>query len=98
MPVKILIKRRYLPDKDQEMLGLLRRLRTLAVQQEGYISGETLRRVDNPEELLVISTWHSLEDWRRWFDSPTRRELQSQIDTLLGRETLYEIYRYGSAD
>jgi heme-degrading monooxygenase HmoA len=95
MPIKILIKRRLTPDKDQEMIELARRLRALAVQQEGYISGETLRRIDNPEDLLVISTWQSLEAWQKWRDHPARMELQSKIDTLLGRETSYEIYQFG---
>jgi heme-degrading monooxygenase HmoA len=82
-------------DKDQAMVALSRQLRMLAMQQAGYISGETLRRIDNPEEFLVISTWQSFEDWQKWFNSSQRKELQSKIDTLLGRETTYEVYHYG---
>ncbi len=69
--------------------------RILATQQEGYISGETLRRLDNPEEFLVISNWQSLEDWQKWLSNRQRKELQSRIDTVLGRETTYEVYQYG---
>lgn len=95
MAVKILIKRRLPLDKTQDMIELSRQLRVLATQQEGYISGETLRRMDNPEEFLVISSWQSFADWQKWFNNSQRKQLQSRIDTLLGRETTYEVYQYG---
>jgi heme-degrading monooxygenase HmoA len=95
MAIKILIKRRLPLDKVHEMTEMLRKLRILATQQEGYISGETLRRLDNPEEFLVISNWQSLEDWQKWLSNRQRKELQSRIDTVLGRETTYEVYQYG---
>jgi len=86
MAVKILIKRKLPMDKAQAMIELSRQLRILATQQEGYISGETLRRIDNPEEFLVISSWQSFEAWQKWLNSSQRKELQSKIDILLGRE------------
>jgi heme-degrading monooxygenase HmoA len=95
MAVKILIKRQLPLDKAQAMIELSRQLRILATQQEGYISGETLRRIDNPEEFLVISSWQSFEDWQKWLNSSQRKELQSKIDILLGRETTFEVYQYG---
>jgi heme-degrading monooxygenase HmoA len=97
MAVKILIKRRIPLGDSQAMLELARQMRVLAVQQEGYISGETLRRIDNPEELLVISNWQSSADWQKWLNSSQRKALQSKIDTLLGRETTYEVYHYDLA-
>lgn len=97
MAVKILI-RRSLPDEADALVHeLLREMRMLAVKQEGYISGETLSRIDLPGEILVISTWQSVEAWKRWFANPVRRELQAKIDRRLGRETDYAVYRYGSA-
>lgn len=98
MAVKILIKRRLPLGQAQAMLTLSRQLRVLATQQEGYISGETLHRIDNPEEFLVISNWQSFDAWQNWLNSSQRKELQSKIDLLLGRETTYEVYQYGLAD
>jgi heme-degrading monooxygenase HmoA len=94
MAVKILIKRRLPLGKNEAMVTLSHQMRMLAMQQKGYISGETLRRLDNPEEFLVISTWQSFEDWQSWFNSGQRKELQSKIDILLGKETTYEVYHY----
>ena len=46
-----------------------------------------LRCLDCPGEYLVISTWNSLDDWNRWLSSEERKNLQKQIDSLLGEET-----------
>lgn len=97
MAVRILIKRRLPLDKDktQYIVGIFRQLRMIALEQEGYISSETLRSIENPQEFLVISTWRSFEDWQKWFDSRQRKELHSKVDTLLESGTTYEAYQYG---
>ena len=95
MTVKILIKRKFM-DKDNAALdSLLRQFRALAIEQSGYVSGETLKRIDRTGECLVISTWKTADDWQAWLNNPTRRQIQSQIDTLLGEETVYEVYEAG---
>ncbi|NPV05433.1 MAG: antibiotic biosynthesis monooxygenase [Syntrophaceae bacterium] len=94
MLVKVLIKRRVTQDKEAALLDLITQLRTLASRQPGYISGETLRSADNPDEYLVISTWQTLDDWKRWLASKERAALQEQIDKLLGKKTEYEVYQY----
>ena len=92
MAVKILIKRKASGKQSEALNSLLRQFRALANEQSGYISGETLKRVDHPGELVVISTWKSTDDWYKWFNNPERLQIQSQIDVLLGAETTYEIY------
>lgn len=98
MAVKILIKRTVPQGKAREVIPLFRKLRTLANDQQGYISGETLRRLDKPDEFLVISTWESSDDWTKWVESGGRSEVQDRLDTLLGGKTDYEIYHYGFAE
>ena len=82
MAVKILIKRRLPSDKDktQYIVSIFRQLRMIALEQEGYISSETLRSMDDPQQFLVISTWRSFEDWQKWFNSSQRKELHSKVD------------------
>jgi heme-degrading monooxygenase HmoA len=95
--VKILIKRRLPLDnaKAQYIVAIFRQLRMLALEQEGYISSETLRSMENLQEFLVISAWRSLEDWQKWFNSNQRKELHSKVDMLLDGGTTYEAYQYG---
>jgi heme-degrading monooxygenase HmoA len=94
MTVKIIIKRIVPRDKELELLPLVRELRILTTRQTGYISGETLRRIDKPGETVVISTWECAEDWNQWVNSSERAALQEKIDILLGKETTYEIYSH----
>ena len=95
MAVKILIKRTVPKDRARELIPLFREIRSLAIKQAGYISGETLKRLDKPDQFLIISTWQSSDDWEKWIKNKDRNELQSQIDQLLGGKTEYEIYHYG---
>ena len=95
MAVKIIIKRKVAKEKEAQLLPLLIQLRALATAQLGYISGETMRNVDDPEESLVISTWQSVDNWKTWLKSKQRAEIQDKIDALLGEKTQYNIYLYG---
>ena len=95
MAVKVLIKRIVPEDKAKEMIPLFREMRSLASTEPGYISGETLKRLDKTNEFLVISTWNSSDDWNQWLKSEKRKEIQAHIDALLGGSTHYEIYHYG---
>jgi heme-degrading monooxygenase HmoA len=94
MTVKILIKRKVSEDKAERLEQVLIELRRHTVNQPGYISGETLQRLDRPGEVLVISTWESADYWRRWVLSPQRSAIQEKIDDLLGLPTDYEIYAH----
>lgn len=92
MTVKIFIKRQVSSDNVLELTVLLKKLRSLTLNQNGYIYGETLRRVDREDECMVISTWRSLEDWNAWLTNEERIAIQSEIDLLLGAETEYAVY------
>ncbi|KJR96542.1 MAG: antibiotic biosynthesis monooxygenase [Desulfobulbaceae bacterium BRH_c16a] len=92
MSVKIFIKRKVQDKNVVELTMLLKKLRSLTLEQPGYISGETLSRIDRKDECMVVSTWRSVEDWNNWVNNPKRIEIQTRIDTLLGQETEYAMY------
>ena len=98
MAVKILIRRSVPEAKAKEMIPLFRKMRALANKQPGYITGETMRNLEKPDEFLVISSWETSNDWKRWVQSSERQKIQSQIDKLLGGKTEYEIFHYGFAE
>ena len=81
--VRVIIERRCRPDKVAEMESLLVALRGMAMGQRGYISGETLRSVDDPSLWLVISTWVDADLWKEWEAMPERREIASNMEPLL---------------
>ncbi len=92
--IKVHIKRRVPPKKMEALRILINRLRSMTMGQPGYIAGETLQRVDQPGESMVVSKWRSLDYWQQWVQNDARKEVQSQIDQLLGEETQYEIYEF----
>ncbi|MBF0197527.1 MAG: antibiotic biosynthesis monooxygenase [Planctomycetes bacterium] len=94
MAVRVLIHREV-PDKVNPQLNkLLIKMRSLAVQQPGYISGETLKKVSSHHIHLVISSWKNLDDWEGWLALKERQETQAEIDLLLGQETTYEVFHH----
>jgi heme-degrading monooxygenase HmoA len=96
MNVRVLIKRVVPRDKAKEMIPLFRQMRQMAMNQPGYISGETLKSLDRPDVFMVISTWQSAEDWEKWLLSKVRQEVQEKIDELLGGKTEYEMFQIGT--
>jgi heme-degrading monooxygenase HmoA len=92
MTVKIFIRRKVSPENVLPLTVLLKKLRSLTLNQSGYIYGETLKRVDKKDECMVISTWRSMEDWNAWLKNEERVAIQSEIDLLLGQKTDYAAY------
>jgi len=92
MAVKILIKRSIGQEVAPVIRPLIIELRTHAMKQPGYISGETLKCIDRPGEYLVISTWQSLDDWNMWLNSQERKILEDKIDSVSGKATEYTTY------
>ena len=94
MAVKIIIRRKVPKDKETQLAPLLVELRSKAISQPGYIAGETLRNVENPEDYVVISTWQSTDTWKAWEANEERKGMAERIDSLLGQTTEYGIYYY----
>jgi heme-degrading monooxygenase HmoA len=69
-------------------------MRVLAMQQPGYISGETLHALDDPNHYLVISTWETMDHWQTWFNNRERQKLQKEIDSFLESPTQMRIFTY----
>ncbi len=57
-----------------------------AMFQYGYISGETLRDLDDPSAFTVISTWANLDAWRAWQVSRQRLLIEERMESLLAGE------------
>jgi len=92
--VKVLLERIIKGKHVKEIVRLLRQMRVLAMQQPGYISGETLHAVDDPNHYLVISTWASLDHWQAWLSNPERQKLQTEIDGYMESPTSIRAFVY----
>lgn len=93
MAVHVVIKRRFRMDQPDKLIPLLKELNNRAKLQPGYISTNTLQSTEDLGDYLVISVWDSDEDWNNWFQNPQRKEIQDQVDSLIGERTFYEVFR-----
>ena len=93
MAIHVVIKRKFQINQPEKLKPLLRELSIGAQAQPGYISSETLQSVENPDECMVISKWETTDDWERWFTCKERRDIQNQVDSLIGERTFYEVFQ-----
>jgi len=88
-------------DIEEELAPLLKKLHTLSKKQPGYIATWTLRNADDPSEYLVSSRWETVDDWKRWLQSKERRDLQGEVDSMIGEKTFFgvwELLEWASSD
>ncbi len=96
MIAKIIIKRRFKGGNTPQIVSLLNEIRSLALSQPGYQSGETLIQNEHPNNMVVISTWNSLEDWNQWKENPDRKKYESMLEVYQEGPTVYDEYLLGS--
>lgn len=94
MAIRVLIEREVVPGNELKIRRFLTQLRSKAMNAAGYISGETLQAVDNPNKYTVISTWNTLDDWKKWENDPERKKVQGEIDHLLRYPAKFTAYRH----
>lgn len=95
MAVKVFIKRYVKKGKTDTALELLNEVRSQALKQPGYISGETLVNHYDPCHITVLSTWQTIDDWIRWQESDERSGKEDQLESLQEGPTHFEIYDLG---
>ena len=95
MAVKVFIKRNIKKGKTQEAVELLKEVRSYALKQPGYISGETLINHYDPCNITVVSTWQTIDDWIRWEESNERSAKENQLEALQEGPANFEIYDLG---
>ncbi len=91
--IRIMVERHLKAGKREELLPLLRELRTAAIHHPGYVTGETLANTEYPSNVMVLSTWHSMEDWKAWEKSEQRIDLYARIEALLIEKPRVSIYQ-----
>ena len=91
--VKVVIERHLKAGKRGEFIHLLKELRTAAIHQRGYVSGETLSSIDDASIISVLGMWQSLEDWKTWEESEPRLKLEERVEPLLLENPKVTVYQ-----
>jgi len=93
--VRVIIEHQVKNAKDVEkVLATIRELRNEAMKRWGYITGENLVNTEDECNIIVISTWHELENWQEWDTSEKRRKITEAINPLLVKPYTVRTYRY----
>jgi heme-degrading monooxygenase HmoA len=95
MLAKILIERQFTQGNEKEILSLLNKLRSLGMNQPGYVSGLTMTAPDDPGKMMVISTWQSLDNWHSWKENMERKNLEAMLEIYQEKPTAYQEYVVG---
>ena len=95
MAVKILIKRKIKNGNIRAASRLLINNRSEVMKQPGYISSETMRSLDDPNQIVVVSMWQSRESWDKWKKSEIRMANETEFKDYLSGQTTYEHYSLG---
>ncbi len=95
MAVKILIKRKFKNGNMRAASRLLINNRSAAMKQPGYISSETLRSLDDKDQVVVVSMWENMEAWETWKNSEIRAVNESEFEDYIVGRTEFEHYSLG---
>ena len=82
------------PEYLDKAIEVIREIRNEAMKEHGFITGETLVKVDDRLKMLVISNWETRESWDAWDKSPKRIALNPKINELLSEPFTVSIYEY----
>jgi len=92
--VRVIIEHQAKAKDVEQVIDIIRELRNEAMKRQGYITGETLVNTEDVSNVLVISTWQNLEDWKAWDTSETRVKITQQIHSLLVEPYTVRTYHY----
>ncbi|NLI32592.1 MAG: antibiotic biosynthesis monooxygenase [Deltaproteobacteria bacterium] len=96
MYVCVLIERKFKGSPYPEHLQAISNFRIGAMQQRGYIRGETLVNRENPQEVVVLSVWSSLEDWEKWLRCDERRKLEDEMAPYVEGPAKIRVFTMGA--
>ncbi len=96
MAVKVLITRKFKPDKVDQAQKLLMEVRSKATLHPGYISGQTLLCADDPHKLVVVSTWANRKGWDAWQASDDRAGMTKRMAEFLVGPEQCEVFYAGA--
>jgi len=94
MAVKILIRQKMPEKTDFQLNQLLDLMHKTASLQNGFFFNEYLTCSKNPGDRQVISTWQSMDHWRRWTQSREYKLIQNRIEDLTENKTEYTVYAH----
>tara|TARA_R110001592_G_scaffold49482_1_gene154264 strand:- start:17249 stop:17533 length:285 start_codon:yes stop_codon:yes gene_type:complete len=57
-----------------------------AILSDGFISGESLKDINNSKHRFITCNWRSIIDWQHWELSHERKEMMDKMNLMLDKE------------
>ncbi len=96
MSIKVVIEREFKETPTVEDLGIIDEIRVQALRDRGYIGGETIVNAENAREVIVLSAWASVDDWKSWYDKKGWEELEKDLAPRLEQTTKIRVFMPGA--
>ena len=96
MAINVLITRSFKKEFIHDAHFHNAEIRALATVQPGYISGTTMVSVDNPQKMLIVSSWEDMEKWKEWYESDMRKDYYKKLRSALESPEHVEAYILGA--
>jgi antibiotic biosynthesis monooxygenase (ABM) superfamily enzyme len=84
--IKVLIERVIAEGLEQPYEEAARKVIQQAIQSPGFISGESFRDLERPNQRIVMVTWQNRHSWERWEHSQARFDSISAFAPMLEKE------------
>ena len=82
------------PEAAKQVIAIIHEIRDEIMKLPGYITGETLLNTEDECNIIVISTWHYVAQWKKWRKSETCRKLEARHKPFLAKLLSHRVYQY----
>jgi antibiotic biosynthesis monooxygenase (ABM) superfamily enzyme len=81
--ITVLIERHIAPGMASTYDNFARKMLQATVTAPGFISGESLHGIEDPNVRYILIKLQNRENWQHWLASPERREVVSLLRPIL---------------
>jgi len=89
--IRVIIERNIAESLESHYEKIAKNNLEKACKAPGFISGESMRGVNNINHRVVLCSWKSASDWQNWHQSPVRKGLMATLRPLLEGEEVITV-------
>ena len=81
--IRVIIERHIAQTLEEAYEQAAKRTLQKAIQAPGFISGESLKGLNNANKRVILSNWRSTADWQHWCTSEERKAMMAELAPML---------------
>jgi len=84
--IKVMIERHIAEDLAEHYQERANSTLQTAMGTIGFISGESLQDVNDPNHRIIFANYRTLDHWLKWYQSPERKEIMAGLRPMLVKD------------